>query len=274
MGLWQLNQQRGKDRIQFIKMGSRVPKIIHQTFHKEKFPPEISLNIKKVKELNPDWEYRFYNNKDIEIYIKKNFPEVLKFYLKINPKYGAARADLFRYLLIYKEGGVYFDIKSSFSKSLNTVIKPSDTMILSHWNQQVYNGWGIHPKIDDPKGEFQQCFIIATQGHPFLKSVIENILRNIETYNPYLHSVGRSGVLSLTGPITYTLAVTPLLHLHPNRLVQSDKDLGYIYSIYSLKKHKELFKTHYSKLNEPLVLAGAIRVKVFLILQRIKNFFF
>ncbi|RYF20514.1 MAG: hypothetical protein EOO77_07875 [Oxalobacteraceae bacterium] len=49
----------------------------------------------------------------------------------IRREYGAARADLFRYLLIYKRGGVYLDIKSGFERSLDEVLQPDDQMLLS-----------------------------------------------------------------------------------------------------------------------------------------------
>jgi len=248
---WQMNHLPKKEKLQTIEMGSVIPKIIHQTFYTKELPSEISLNIEKIKALNSDWTYCLYDNEDIESYIKKYFPDVLDSYLKINPKYGAARADLFRYLVIYKEGGVYFDIKSSFTKPFNSSIKISDKMILSHWN---YKKWGMHGDIDNPKGEFQQCFIIAVPGHPFLKSVIENILRNIDIYNSFIHFSGQGGVLRLTGPIAYTLAISPLLYKYPYRLVQSKEDLGFVYSIYDGMSHEGLFKIHYSKLKEPIII--------------------
>ena len=36
----------------------------------------------------------------------------MQFYERINPNYGAAKADIFRVLVLHKYGGVYFDIKS------------------------------------------------------------------------------------------------------------------------------------------------------------------
>lgn len=251
-------------KLKVIRMGSTVPKTIHQTYTNEVLPSEIRENINKLKELNPDWKYCYYNDDDMETYIKRNFPEVLEFYQRINPKYGAARADLFRYLLMYKEGGVYLDIKSSFSRPLDNTIKPTDKFLLSHWingKGERFEDWGIHPEISNPKGEYQQCFIVATQGHPFLKAVIENVLGNIDIYSPYTHGVGRLGVLRVTGPIAYTLSITPLLYSYEYRLIQGDKDMGFIYSIYDSipsKVHGELFKTNYYSLAEPVVQYGLI----------------
>ena len=51
-------------------------------------------------------------------YIRREYGEsILSCYLRIDPVYGAARADLFRYLLLYRTGGVYLDIKSAARRS-------------------------------------------------------------------------------------------------------------------------------------------------------------
>ncbi len=253
----QLNKQDEIEKVIAIPIGIQIPRIIHQTHSTKEFPPEISLNIQKIKMLNPTWSYRFYDDIAIEKYIRNFFPDLFPYYLAINPNYGPARADLFRYLLLYREGGVYIDIKSSFSKPLDNVILESDRMLLSHWNMELFaEGCGRHPEIDNPEGEFQQWFIITVPGHPFLKSVIENVLRNIDIYNPDLHGKSKPGVLRVTGPIAYTLAITPILDNHPHRLIRSYEDLGLIYSLYDNVEpdgHYKLSPVHYSKLEEPII---------------------
>ncbi|MCA3362157.1 MAG: hypothetical protein INF74_09420, partial [Roseomonas sp.] len=62
--------------------------------------------------MNPDWEYRLYEDADCERFIRENYDaETFKLFRSIHPDYGAARADFFRYLLLYRLGGVYLDIK-------------------------------------------------------------------------------------------------------------------------------------------------------------------
>jgi len=247
-----LNNNSTKVRVKEIEPLSKISKIIHQVyFYKEDLPVEIKKNIEKLKRLNPTWEYRLYDDKDIENYIKANFPDILKLYKKINPIYGAVRADLFRYLVIYNEGGVYLDIKATFLYPLDSKIKDTDRVILSHWNNK---GWGVHPEISNPKGEFQQGFIIMVKGHPFMKSVIECVLQNIKNYRPYLHGSGKKNVLLTSGPIAFTLAIEPILDNHAYRLVNSVEDLGYVFTIYGdPKKHKTVFSNHYSTLCEPII---------------------
>jgi mannosyltransferase OCH1-like enzyme len=117
----------------------QIPKIIHQTFFNgESLPSEIINNIDKLKILNPDWEYKFYDDAAIFDFIKKNYgDEMLNHIKKINPKYSIVMADLFKYLVMYKLGGLYLDIKSTASRPLNQIIKSDDAFLIS---QLVYCG--------------------------------------------------------------------------------------------------------------------------------------
>ena len=248
-----LNQVKDGRFTKVIEKGNSIPRIIHQTHYTKELSSEINLNIKNLKAANPEWEFRFYDDNDIQIYIKNYFPEMLNFYNKINLKYGAARADFFRYLVVYKEGGVYLDVKSSLSIPLDEMLNHNDEYILAHWDFS-HNPYCRHLNVNNPNGEYQQWHIISTKGHPFLKAVIENVCKNLNVYNVFLHDVGMTGVLNLTGPIAYSLAILPILHLHKHR-VGFDKDFGLIYSVYSnsLGGHRPLFKTHYASLKESIV---------------------
>jgi mannosyltransferase OCH1-like enzyme len=264
-----------------IPKENRIPKIIHQTYPNSTLPEDLEENRKRFLSLNPSWEYRFYDDKAIVDFIRDNYnPEILGYYNRINPAYGAARADLFRYLVIYKCGGVYLDIKSTVSLPLDTVLKEDDVFLLSHWRNkkdEEYEGWGLHPEIVTSDGEFQQWHVIAAPGHPFLKAVIENILRNIDLYIPCLHGVGQHGVIRITGPIAYTTAITPLLRLHKHRIVDSETELGLKYSIYNKFSHMKIFNArHYTVLTEPVVMLSPFRqllAEVILRLQKANDLF-
>ena len=244
-----------------MAFGTRIPKIIHQTYLSKELPPAIEANIELICRMNPGWEYRFYDDADIATFIAANYGvHILQYYERINARCGAARADLFRYLLMYKTGGVYLDIKSSLELKLDTVIREDDTFLLCNWNiraEENYYGGGQHFELRHmPAGEYQQWHITAAPGHPFLRAVIGNVLANIDTYNPGLHGVGKHGVIRLTGPIAYSRAIFPLLTLYPHRFAHSGEELGFKYSIYAGKgesSHKALFNTHYSVLEESII---------------------
>ena len=254
-------RQEFKSIVPAFPEGKEIPKVIYQTFRTKDLPPSCRENVSRIQAMNPDWQYQLYDDVDIREFITSNYDDrILHYFNKINPVYGAARADFFRYLLIYKMGGVYLDIKSTTDLPLDEVINKYDSFLLSHWCNgpaQKFEGWGLHGDLlHIDGGEFQQWFIASAPGHPFLKAVIENVIANIDRYNPALHGTGRRGVLRLTGPVAYTLAIFPLLASNKYRYVNSEVDLGLRYTIFSGESHFELFKSHYSELKEPVVVIG------------------
>jgi hypothetical protein len=263
--------------IPHFRMGREIPKLIHQTYKNRDLGPEIVRNIASLRLLNPGWTYHFYDEDDCVAFIRNEYgAEVLDYYQRIGKEYGAARADLFRYLLIYRLGGVYLDLKSGASKPLDEVLLPDDAYLLSQWHNEggsVFDGWGIHRELRHiAGGEYQQWFIIAAPGHPFLKAVIENVLSNIDRYIPGLHRTGAHAVFRVTGPIAYTLAIAPLITSAPCRLVDAEKDLGLVYNIFSYlgpQGHKEVFKAHYAELQTSLIKVGPVKKAIFALYKAI-----
>lgn len=229
----------------------RIPRILHQTY-KNHMHSKLQANVKTLRTMNPNWEYRLYTNDDHLQYIKRNYGQyMLNMYLKINPKYGAARADFFRYLVMYREGGVYLDIKSGCRVSLDYIIHPEDTYILSYWKDMNF-----HEELGG-RGEIQQWHIICVPNHPFLAAVIDRVVYNIQTYDPKVDGVGGLPVLRTTGPFAYTLSIRPLLSLYPHKMALKNEDLGLIYV--NLKggqtAHRKLYHNkHYSQLDDPIIL--------------------
>lgn len=230
-----------------------IPKIIHQTTRSQAaLDPKIADNILLLKGLNKGWDYRLYEDRDCRKFAGDFYgADFLDAFDRFNADYGAARADFFRYLLIYELGGVYLDIKSSCLVPLDTVLREDDEYILAHWA----DGSGRHPQygVED---EFQQWHVIARPKHPFLKAVISAVKRNIDHYDPVSDGVGKIGVLKLTGPIAYSKAIAPIVGLHPHRLVTAD-DCQLVYSVLvdqnGQTTHKKLGYSTYRKSGKPIV---------------------
>ncbi len=235
-----------------------IPKIIHQTYKSAQLPTDIQIIVSDLIANNPDWEYRFYTDDDILAYITTHFDaRTLEAYQRINPVYGAAKADLFRYLVLYREGGVYLDIKSTCIYPLSTVIRPEDKFIVTQWQNEVGQkdeGTGLFlyftQKLNITHGEYQQWFIICEQHSPVMKHVVDTVIENILTYRPWhygFHCYGKRGVLSVTGPIAYTKAVHEIQSYHPIRFERYDKDIGFVYSaLKSNREHTRVLANHYA----------------------------
>lgn len=248
-----------------IELGDCIPRLIHQTY-KSKTDLEEKLldNIKRIKQMNPSWSYTLYDDEDIRDFIQGEYgPEIWQYYERIERSYGAARADLFRYLLMYKRGGVYLDIKSSFTQPLDEVLSDSDLYILSPWDNlpgQEYEGFGMLPELTFlPRGEYIQWAIICAPGHPFLRAVLIQVFKNIDHYEPFSCGVGLYGVIKTTGPVAYSHAIEPVrqqLDKGKYRLLNWPGEVGLQYSIYHQQgayAHKKALKANYNIKHIPVI---------------------
>lgn len=216
--------------------------------------PDINV-IANTKQVLYDWDQIIYTDKDVEMFFENEFGSdhiITKAYNLINPKYGAARADFVRYLLIYKYGGLYLDMKSCVTKYLPEMPDNVD-MWVSRWNR-------ITPQshIFPNTGEYQNWYIYARKGAPILKDIIEQVVNNIYTLyeNPTRKmnlcmdsSYAKCLVLSITGPIAMTISI---LNSKNNKSVCYDEYINN-HLTYSCAKNIIVNTNHYSKQKETLI---------------------
>ncbi len=243
-----------------------IPKMIHLTHGFVELPHEIAQSLNTMRICNPDWKFIIYDDGDVLEFIWSTYGhEITKAYLAINPKYGAARADFFRYLVMHARGGVYLDVKSYVTKSLTT-ITDGHSYLLSHWpnDSHPYTNWGRSLQYSgapfaDTHGEMQQWYIAGTPNHPFLASVINRVLKEIRGYDVRIHGVGKAGVITTTGPVPYTLGICEAISKGVSRYSwkRSNIDWGFEYTCIHPSRwagyHNEQ-RPHYSTLTEPVIM--------------------
>lgn len=248
-------KKESKFSIPDFPRGFHIPKTIHQTYMTTELPPLLKEHVQKLRRLNQDYEYKLWTDKDIHDFIYENYGYgILDYYLRINRKYGACRADLFRYLCLYKCGGVYLDIKSTCDRPFSNIIRLEDEYLLSQWENGPADRWpyfGLHPELSYINGgEFQQWYLVSAKGHPFLKKVIESVLYNIKYYSVEDFGCGKMGALRTTGPIVYTAAIESVRTEYKHRFIKSH-DSGLVYN--KFEAYSEFFVKHYAQLLEPVV---------------------
>lgn len=254
-----------------------INRVIHQTVENPQFMlPEYVENRKKMADLNPDWRLKLYFSPDREEFIRANYDsEILKAYLSIDYRYGAARADFFRYLVVYAEGGLYLDIKATALKPLNNVLRTDDKFLVARWPDRIdgvdLTAIGQHKELEFP--EYQNWFILSIQKHFALQFVIEQVLRNLHDYRPFQVGVGKSGVLRTTGPIAYSKAVHEFVQSGSARLTTND-ELGFRPTIHTIEDSAYPFPNmhnskHYSELHIPIVRKSALHSTLFSLSHRL-----
>ena len=182
-----------------------VPKIVHQTHRSRADWSRVAgPHQERFRELLPDWELRFYDDAAMVAFVRKvATPRQAAAFGAL--QYGAARADLFRYLVMLHVGGLYLDAKSFPVGVIDDSVAPPNvsSVVLSHWVERYW------ARELPPDGEFQQWYLLGSAGHPLWQSVLSDVVENVERCPP--GAAGWISTLETTGPIAFARAVLPRL---------------------------------------------------------------
>ena len=190
-------------------MQPSIPKRIIQT---SKGPPQslrARAMVANLRLLNPDFEYMFFDDAEVEKLIDVDFPQYRA--VADSFRYRIQRYDFFRYLAVYRYGGFYFDLDVLLASPLSALLDYGcvftfEGLTYSRYLRSQYDmDWEI--------GNFA---FGAAQGHPFIEAIIENCVRAQKDdawVAPMMRGLPRLSksefrVLYTTGPglVTRTLA--------------------------------------------------------------------
>lgn len=205
-----------------------IPKNIFQSWHTLDLHPLIQGRINIMKNLNPDYTHKIYTDAEIDEFVNTEYKgEIADCYNKLNVI--VAKVDFWRYLILYKYGGVYLDMDSYIAVPLNRIINDEDEAIITAEN---------NPNL------FVQWALFFNKKHPILKQLIELIVFNINT-NKHPNNISKT-----TGPYAYSTAIKmyhySLFNVVINtKSITKDTDLTYNYNdtsyrIYSIDYNNKL----------------------------------
>jgi len=236
-----------------LQNGYKIPNIVHQTFCSKKLPLEIVSVINTNKKISNNCKFIFYDDNDCDNLIKNNFnDEIYNTYKKINPSYGAMRADFFRYCVLYLYGGIYLDIKSKINYPIFKIISKQDICILDIPRSNLESWRNNTPT-------YEQWLLIFAPKHPYLLSMINQMYTYINNnYNPEsvngVNLSTKGKILNITGPDAFTKAVNTFIS-NNNVVLHRNIDYNLFASLNFQINYKKMYKInnkkHYSELNEP-----------------------
>jgi mannosyltransferase OCH1-like enzyme len=92
------------------KFNCIIPCDIYQTWYTKDLPEKMRERVNLLKSQNPNFNHYLFDDNDCREFIKTHFkPDVLQAYDSLIP--GAYKADLWRYCILFINGGIYLDIK-------------------------------------------------------------------------------------------------------------------------------------------------------------------
>ncbi len=178
-----------------------IPKKIYQTHETKEHienNPKLKDSVKTWQEQkNNGFEYHFFTGEDRDKFMKDNFDErVYNAYKKL--PMGVMKADLWRYCVVYKNGGLYADS--------DTLIKENINNLINHNKGLLY----VTPEIGT--NFFCQWIFGAPPNSPILKKIIDLSVSNIENMDEIKKTVHKDNLIhAVTGPSMFTNAIKDYL---------------------------------------------------------------
>ena len=169
---------------------SIIPLTIYQTWHTKLLPPKMFENILKLKQNHPRFKYYLYDDNDCREFIKNNFDtEILQAFDKLIP--GAYKADLWRYCILYKNGGIYLDIKFKCMNNFRLIALTEEEQFVNDiGNVGIYNALiAVMPKndillkcinkiVENVKNNYYGEGCLYPTGPMLMKQFFDDSLRN------------------------------------------------------------------------------------------------
>jgi len=168
----------------------RIPRRIYQTWYtRDNLHPAIRHKITRMKLTNPSYEYTLFTDDEMDKFVRDNFaPDIVSSYNRL--AIVTAKADFWRYLILYKNGGVYIDFDGAIVGNLDDLFNPEDDAVVSE-------------ELDRPF--FIQWALAFKPNHPILKKTIDLVMRNIRLNTA--KDGGQGSVHSFTGPTVFSEAI-------------------------------------------------------------------
>lgn len=173
-----------------------IPKIIHQTWRDHNLPVSERLP-RSWQQKNPDWEYRFWTDDDLASFVEQDYPDLWPLYQAV--KKPVQKADIARYLILHKFGGLYADIDTECVGPLAELALETRVVL----SQEPPEHWH-HAHIRAMEMVVFNGTMASPAGHPFWLDVMHMLLR-------CRHA--QKSVLDSTGPMMLTGCV--LAYAHP-----------------------------------------------------------
>jgi mannosyltransferase OCH1-like enzyme len=159
-----------------------ISKIIFQTSPKAQDQYVINM----IKEKAIGWDYQHFTDKTIIQFFINNpldeFPFILNVFQRL--KFGAHKADLFRYYFLYINGGIFIDSDAIIEQPIENIVQDNEFFsVNSYIEGTIFQGFiGCSPKNPIIYEALKDAYMIdvenLTQNYHLLTANMYSIIKN------------------------------------------------------------------------------------------------
>jgi mannosyltransferase OCH1-like enzyme len=203
-----------------------IPRLLCQTWRSATLPEAARRLQAGWRSRNPEFTYRFYDDAACRAVVAAAFPDYLADYDRLPVP--VMRADVFRYAVIFRDGGLYADVDMECLKPIGPVLKGGSCI----FSVEAHLGRTRQRELGYARGlQVANCIFAAEPRHPLLGAAVA---RSIELFRA--HDSGQPiPVEDITGPRMLTRLISerawPGLMLLPQIVLMAPLDYPDIWPI-------------------------------------------
>jgi inositol phosphorylceramide mannosyltransferase catalytic subunit len=171
-----------------------IPKIIHQTWKTSEMPAAISRCVDSIRKRNTGWSHILHTDADWEAIVKSQ--NLLSWEEFLRYPTGIQKADIFRCIALYEQGGVYADVDTLALRPLDSLINSAveSGLIEEDTEMILTTDHPVHSQLIWGGGEIlMNNFMVAKPRARFMKLYLE-----------YIKDFVSAGYKGKTEPVTTT----------------------------------------------------------------------
>lgn len=202
----------------------KIPNIVYQTWKEPVLPLRHARAVRHFRKMNGDYSFRFFNDERMAGYMADHFsghPILRVFNDLLIP---ASRADIWRYCILFREGGIYCDIDSVLRVPFREILADDPPELISfegnrwadllrletHADPSVFMlrpSESVRSRLEYPEHVVLNWVLCFQKGSPVLGEAIDLIVRHAAFFRRKKFEPLWPAVIHFTGPLALTQAV-------------------------------------------------------------------
>jgi inositol phosphorylceramide mannosyltransferase catalytic subunit len=204
-----------------------IPRIIHQVWVGPPMPAELQAYCAGWRARHPGWEYRLWQERDIDAFALRNRALYDRAGTVAPGSEGPFRADLVRYEVLLRYGGVYIDCDIEACKPIDPILAEG---------MPAFAVW------EKPGRWISNAVMGAEAGTPLLDRLVTGLPANVSARLAEARRLGRQYRPNILSGPQY---LTAIYQQQPDALTVLPKDWFHPYLFSELERGREAFSSAY-----------------------------
>ena len=184
----------------------KITPIVYQTWIDNKFGKTHARSLSNFRNINKNLSFKIFTNSMMEQYMQQKWGNKSIYTIFKNALIGPLKTDIFRYCILYDQGGYYFDISRACKIPLTKLHNKNSKFIITYEDTNCF----IPPSnknvflLKRPFSHILQWGLAFEKKNKFLELLIKEISKSYPFYKNKIFENPKLAILNFTGPGMYT----------------------------------------------------------------------